>query len=1007
MREGNVYFKSSKFNSPGQKDFRYAVREAMRISMAQGHVFSDDLIEMVKAFDTKNEEPWELSCSSTCTRCKGGESSGPILYCKDCNVAPDPSIVGDNGSGVAIHFHCLDTPQSYRDCTWYCDPCCKLKGLKPGTIIDAVKKRLESSKIAGDSNSSAAASSPNHKKRKETSSSNDGKEVKDKNQKKRKERSDTEDSGSGSLFAIAEGDEREIISGGKKGTRGHVPVVPPGISSLNLYGMSNGTRYQSGSKDDSDSDSNADISNDTMDYCFVCGDGGTLVLCDFPHCPRAYHQACVAPTFPQALDESPSSASDVMDEPWFCPSHCCNVCGVLQATPNLDTKFLTLPKQLCAQLMAEKQRYMARPTSAEREVSQTPNTLKQAELVLCHGCPFSICQTCECEETAEAIEHSRAIGTGDKSRAPSGYFHSTNSVIIPAHIPASSVYKLPLQGGSRHYCQHCAKPSQALKLSRVLEMAWSRMCQSRCALPFMLPFLRPGEADDNTDAKNILVHDEWNFPEQKTCFVKILEDIRTCKYQTSAEFLQDVKSVRGVVEQAYSTFANMSDEKKVVPVKSSEDHEAILRNVPKYAEIVQSGLIQNVQEVEPHPYAKYFPSSEEKNVLVNSFDTALRLCESVLSEKRTLLARLESELNASKGTASLKSAESSQSSEERNDAPFKKCKIESSIPVALESCSSSHSGDNVFEQEVRWRSECETELSYRASGYPRKRLMGQWVDYLQGGQRKSLNAHSYSSDIDNLNPSVSHVIRSVVDEEGLSSALYGYGMQTTGRIGSMNSSVIDTQAYSAGISPHAFGTVYQDYDFRQFDAEQALYNLKGSLRNENVTLLEANEQAEILDNWNQIQESYDKHSQTSKASKMKHSSAAAAASSGNVFTPHGKRALKVYSEGYLNEYLATDETLVMLDRLKEMTRKSLHLEARLRREYLATKQFARETGIQKINIGELPIVREMKLANDDLRWRLSQKNRALTARDAMVKDLQAQLEEANKRLSTIVSHTKS
>lgn len=36
------------------------------------------------------------------------------------------------------------------------------------------------------------------------------------------------------------------------------------------------------------------------DRCFVCGDGGRLVLCDFPGCPRVYHQVThhTYPTFP-------------------------------------------------------------------------------------------------------------------------------------------------------------------------------------------------------------------------------------------------------------------------------------------------------------------------------------------------------------------------------------------------------------------------------------------------------------------------------------------------------------------------------------------------------------------------------------------------------------------------------------------------------------------------------------------------------------------------------------
>ena len=52
----------------------------------------------------------------------------------------------------------------------------------------------------------------------------------------------------------------------------------------------------------------------------------------------------------------------------------------------------------------------------------------------------------------------------------------------------------------------------------------------------------------------------------------------------------------------------------------------------------------------------------------------------------------------------------------------------------------------------------------------------------------------------------------------------------------------------------------------------------------------------------------------------------------------------------------------------------------------------KETGIEKIVVGEMPLVRELKLANDDLRWRLSQKNKALIASQCMVTQLQAELD---------------
>ncbi|XP_043940254.1 histone-lysine N-methyltransferase NSD3 [Protopterus annectens] len=50
------------------------------------------------------------------------------------------------------------------------------------------------------------------------------------------------------------------------------------------------------------------------DYCFLCGDGGELVMCDKKVCPKAYHLSCLNLTKPPFGK-------------WECPWHQCNVCA--------------------------------------------------------------------------------------------------------------------------------------------------------------------------------------------------------------------------------------------------------------------------------------------------------------------------------------------------------------------------------------------------------------------------------------------------------------------------------------------------------------------------------------------------------------------------------------------------------------------------------------------------------------------------------------------------------
>lgn len=50
------------------------------------------------------------------------------------------------------------------------------------------------------------------------------------------------------------------------------------------------------------------------DSCFKCQDGGSLLMCDFKNCTKAYHLECLG-------QNSPPRGK------WYCPYHHCDVCG--------------------------------------------------------------------------------------------------------------------------------------------------------------------------------------------------------------------------------------------------------------------------------------------------------------------------------------------------------------------------------------------------------------------------------------------------------------------------------------------------------------------------------------------------------------------------------------------------------------------------------------------------------------------------------------------------------
>ena len=50
------------------------------------------------------------------------------------------------------------------------------------------------------------------------------------------------------------------------------------------------------------------------DECFLCGDGGELMMCDQKGCAKCYHETCLS------LDAKPRGK-------WMCPWHFCDECG--------------------------------------------------------------------------------------------------------------------------------------------------------------------------------------------------------------------------------------------------------------------------------------------------------------------------------------------------------------------------------------------------------------------------------------------------------------------------------------------------------------------------------------------------------------------------------------------------------------------------------------------------------------------------------------------------------
>eukprot|EP01035_Chromulina_nebulosa_P019360 gene19360-25226_t len=290
-------------------DYRSAVIEAVRIAVNFGKTFSNETMKLVRDY------PFEYTFDRTdvCTECGGTELSGPSLLCDFCDTNE-------------THFHCLVhpvvTPPSGK---WLCSTCCEYNGYPKGTILppddNEESNILENLDILNDNTLIPKKQRRNSNK-----------------QSKRKR-----------LSKVDEPDlnQDQIIAGNHTDV---VDIKDTVLDNPNINGSSNNNSHSA---------NNSQIS-------------GKLILCDYPSCPRAYHQVCVLSTlpFPNITKENQD-----MDDVWFCPRHYCIQCHSLE-NHEIFKNYST-------------------SSSIRLPSYHTTKDIPLKQLKLCSSCPFSICIDCE------------------------------------------------------------------------------------------------------------------------------------------------------------------------------------------------------------------------------------------------------------------------------------------------------------------------------------------------------------------------------------------------------------------------------------------------------------------------------------------------------------------------------------------------------------------------------------------------------------------------------------
>lgn len=352
------------------------------------------------------------------------------------------------------------------------------------------------------------------------------------------------------------------------------------------------------------------------DNCFICGESGEVLLCDYPLCRKVYHQVCVLKIFPcpNAFDLAHQQLAH--NNEWWCPRHYCLDCGAIE---KLSVPIHSIPLPQVVYDEAALQRRSGNRRSATELITQRP-------MQACEKCPFTLCDDCDRSCTKQAasllpaeflaqnslfqqsqLTGLQAVGATGKPipRALSSLLGSTSpdlqssagvarndiqwglcckfclfaqSLNGQSHVLDAQLNSLRMLGHSSTVSHHHRRegqqrnivalgkrvPSsfrQRWQLARLLERTWVKMANTRLALPFLrplLPILSPPHPDISMAAA---AEDQQN---DTADLVMLLEEIHALRFDSTDAFVHAIERLRQCVTNRLAETPGSSKQRELL-----------------------------------------------------------------------------------------------------------------------------------------------------------------------------------------------------------------------------------------------------------------------------------------------------------------------------------------------------------------------------------------------------------------------------------------------------------